>query len=444
MFVGSVPRPVVDQILRTVDFGPWRSVFVCCSGSFRVDRAIKASFPTCRVISNDVSLFSVALGRLLTGESVKVRFTGRLAFIERHIGGGTLDRMAAVMVALDMARYRGKNEWAQTHFAHYEAAFDEFLGRARVRLDAMLAGPRPDGFVAGDFRLMPALASKDGGGVVAFPPTYKGGYERLFRFIDENTDWRRPTYEIWDPEKLGAWVQSLHDDGLPFCVFSDHVLNAGGLRPVTSYCNDGRRTVYTYASGGGSSLRATRHRATPFQYEAVDPSALTPRTEVALVQADSAKMNFLKDRYLSKGIAHVSGGMNFLVFLDEKLAGAFIYQRSKFGDASTIYLLSDFAICRQRRISKLIALIATSCVPVSVFERRELVRVARIYTTAFTDKPVSMKYRGVFTLAARGDGMLNYESAVRNENPRDLYRRWYRKWAQNAGGRKEAARPEAA
>ncbi len=160
MFVGSVPRPVVDQILRAVDFGAWGSVHVCCSGSFRVDRAIKAGYPACRVISNDVSLFSVALGRLLTGQSVDVCFTGRLAFIEGEIGTEPLDRTAAVMVAVDMARYRGKNEWAQTHFAHYETAFADFLGRALERLDTMLAGPRPDGFVAGDFRQMPALAGR--------------------------------------------------------------------------------------------------------------------------------------------------------------------------------------------------------------------------------------------------------------------------------------------
>ncbi len=410
----------------------------------RVDRAIKAGYPACRVISNDVSLFSVALGHLLTGRPVDVRFTGRLAFIEGRIGGAPAERVAAVMVAVDMARYRGKNEWAQTHFAHYETAFADFLRRARERLDAMLAGPRPDGFVAGDFRQMPALARKAGGGIVAFPPTYKGGYERLFRFVDDNTEWRRPAYEVWDPADLATWVRGIHDQGLPYCVFSDHLLEDGALCPVTGYCNDGRRTVYTYASAGGSSLRATHHRSTPFLYEAVDPAALTSHTKVDLVQTDSAKLNFLKDRYLSKGIAHVSGGLNFLVYLDEKLAGAFIYQRSKFGDTSAIYLLSDFAICRHRRMSKLIALLATSHVPVSIFERRELVRVARLYTTAFTDKPVSMKYRGVFTLAARGEGMLNYESEVRRRSPQALYEGWYRRWAQDAGRHQGTARAEAA
>ncbi len=34
-----------------------------------------------------------------------------------------------------------------------------------------------------------------------------------------------------------------------------------------------------------------------------------------------------------------------------------------------------------------------------------------VYTTAFTDKPVSMKYRGVFELAKRGKGFLNYAAA---------------------------------
>ena len=70
MFTGAVPRPVVEQILRTVDFGAWGDVYVCCSGSFRVDRAIKERHPNARIHSNDVSLLSCGLGRAGQGPDV--------------------------------------------------------------------------------------------------------------------------------------------------------------------------------------------------------------------------------------------------------------------------------------------------------------------------------------------------------------------------------------
>ncbi len=235
---------------------------------------------------------------------------------------------------------------------------------------------------------------------------------------------------MWDPAEIDSWVLGLRDRGVPYCVFADRELVV--LKPVTVYSANGRRTVYTYAETSKSSVRATAHRSEPFQYTAVDPAALTPESTVAVVPADSARLNFLKDHYLSKGIAHVPGEMNFLVYLDGSLAGGFIYAREKFG-GSGLYLLSDFAISRQRKLSKLIAFLATCGTPVSMFERRYLIRVSALATTAFTNKPVSMKYRGIFRLVSRKPGMLNYESATRREDPQELYRLWYRKWAEDAG-----------
>lgn len=60
-------------------------------------------------------------------------------------------------------------------------------------------------------------------------------------------------------------------------------------------------------------------------------------------------MNFLKDKYLAKGINHVSGIANFLVLVAGALAGGFIYAREKYGGSGGIYLLSDFAIVATER-----------------------------------------------------------------------------------------------
>ena len=50
-------------------------------------------------------------------------------------------RVAAVEVALEMAKYKGANDYARAHFAHYQERFAEFLAPARTRLDGMLAKP---------------------------------------------------------------------------------------------------------------------------------------------------------------------------------------------------------------------------------------------------------------------------------------------------------------
>ena len=198
MFVGAVPRPAVEQISRSVPFADWQQVFVGCSGSFRFDRAVRDVHPTVAVHSNDVSLLSCSLGALATGAEFPIAFKGRLAFIEPLIAGQPFTaRAAAVEVALEMAKYKGTNPYTQAHFAHYEERFVEFLAPVWKRLDAFLEGLHIASFHPGDFREQAKRATEVGGGVAAFPPTYKNGYERLYRFVDECADQPRSSYDNW-------------------------------------------------------------------------------------------------------------------------------------------------------------------------------------------------------------------------------------------------------
>ena len=158
---------------------------------------------------------------------------------------------------------------------------------------------------------------------------------------------------------------------------------------------------------------------------------MTAESKVEIIAASSGMMNFLKDIYLAKGIAHVSGLTNFLVLIDGCLAGGFIYARDKFG-GEQIYLLSDFALSPKSRVSKLIAILATSATVIQRLEVKLVQRIAAVNTTAFTDKPVSMKYRGIFDLTGRSPGKLNYASKIREQNPGEIYREWYGRFV--AGG----------
>ena len=68
------------------------------------------------------------------------------------------------------------------------------------------------------------------------------------------------------------------------------------------------------------------------------------RCEVAPI--DNAKLTFLKQVYLAKGIDTTTGTMNFAVLVDGMLAGAFSYVLEKWGDkSSAVYLLSTSPRC---------------------------------------------------------------------------------------------------
>ena len=173
----------------------------------------------------------------------------------------------------------------------------------------------------------------------------------------------------------------------------------------------------------------------PFRYKPIDPAQLHQNSAVQIAEVSSPCINFLRSIYLAKGINFKNGMANFLVLIDGMVAGGIIYLQSRYGDRNReVYLLSDFSLSRERRLAKLIAMIATSRGIVQMLNKRWLVRFDTVFTSVFTSKPVSMKYRGIFKLHNRNEkaGCLNYKSDVRQNTPQEIYRFWWDKYGKKS------------
>lgn len=62
MFFGAVPLDTIEQVFKIMDIAEWEDCHVCCSGSFRLERALSNTFPDLRIHSNDVSVYSAVVG----------------------------------------------------------------------------------------------------------------------------------------------------------------------------------------------------------------------------------------------------------------------------------------------------------------------------------------------------------------------------------------------
>jgi hypothetical protein len=440
LFFGTVPGETQEQLIRVVPFEKWGQIFVGCSGSFRFEKVISATYPSLRIHSNEVSLLSCSLGTLAVGQDFPLRFTGRLAFIEDMLGPDApfLDRVAAVQVAQTMARYRGLNPYAQSYFAHYQERFGDFLAKQRKSIEMFLSPVKLASFTSGDFRDQAGRAAEAGGGFICFPPTFRGDFEGHYRFLDQNTEWPRLDYRIWDPDTMEDLVDEQIGRGTHYCCLIERKLT----RHTPAAVFRGKiRPIYIYTDGAGSSVkRGAPRKAEPLRYEVADAAQLTRDTKVRIVAASTAQMNFLKDVYLKKEIHDIGGIANYLVLLDGKLAGGFIYVPSKYV-GETLYVLCDFSLCPKSRVSKLIIMLQTSATMVRRMEIRLVKRLSQVATTAYTNNAVSMKYRGLYELNKRipatdlTSQALYYVSKVRPETPDQIYTAW---WDRFGAGRPEA------
>lgn len=447
MFLGSVPTKCIEQLLRVIPFGEWNDIYVCCSGSFRIEQALRSRYPDIGIYSNDVSLYSTAIGRLAINEPFSMTFQGRLEFVEPLLEGKPfLDRAAAVIVAHEMSRFIRNNEYARKHFAYYVESFPVFLDRAKEKLASSLEGISIQGYNGCDWRSHVDEAISHGAGIAAFPPFFKADYEKQYKFLEDSILWQAPSYDIYDPKMLDEILTKIENSGVPYCLLSDQVWEH--RPPMLEYIQGRKKPHYCYARTNRSTVRHLFNKPVPFKYKPIDPNKLTPKSQVQIIPAETGHLNFIKDVYLAKSIVHTSGLMGFFVYIDGMLVGGIIYALQKHGIATysqgeCIYLLSDVTISNEMKLSKLVALIATSQTLTRMVEKKIVSRIRVVVTTARTHKPVSMKYRGIYKLLTRRPSedptegnIIQYGSEVRLQTPQQLYRDWFKKYAtlrQNSG-----------
>ena len=115
MFFGTVPTPCVEQILRVIPFDEWKGVHLCCSGTFKLEQAIHAKHPDVPIYSNDVSLWTNAIGSVLTQKPTKIIFRDKLQFIEDKLNN---EKQNSVAVSI----YNGDNNLADLNMGHLQSA----------------------------------------------------------------------------------------------------------------------------------------------------------------------------------------------------------------------------------------------------------------------------------------------------------------------------------
>lgn len=238
-------------------------------------------------------------------------------------------------------------------------------------------------------------------GVLAFPPFFKGDYEAMFKFLHHNVDWPAPVYETWDPRKFSDVLDQLKNADISYWVCSDQVVDNHEI--LAKYIEGRRVPVYLYGNSPGSSYRNVKKTPDPYKYQPLNLDKLTSTSQIEILKVTGSQASYLKDIYMAKEIIYTNGMVNLFVLIDDMVAGGLTYSLNKFGayGRESIYLLSDYATTRDARVSKLIARVATCRETLVVIEQKFMMKIDRVITTAFTSKPVSMKYRNIFKLIDR-------------------------------------------
>ena len=177
------------------------------------------------VHSNDVSLYSKLIADLLLDTSTEVEcINPELKNVFDTWEETKYKKLVQVMFALKVAQfYQRKNDYQ-------EEMFNAFIEQSKIYYDNTIKKLEKgaldfyiQSFYYGDF--LDFLKMKRGKGVgISFPPTYKGGYEKLFSYVEESFKYEHASYNIFDPKEGGAVFKELLDNDENI-IYSDRYFN---------------------------------------------------------------------------------------------------------------------------------------------------------------------------------------------------------------------------
>ena len=450
MFLGGLSIAVIEQVFQRLKEVDTSRVYICCSGSFRSERTIHLYNPDAQLYSNDVSLFSCAIGRWLADDPLPFRFIDELAPLEEFlIEASPLRRVAAISFALDVTNWASgkQNPYKQAHYRELMGNADHYITQLQAKIASAFGDLRLARYDGRDWivHMEEALAEK--ATIVTFPPFYKGDYEKLYKWLDERVEWDRPTYDLYDPKNLPQLVDRIRDSDSDYIFVSDQRI--AGHEPRALWRAHGRADCWLYARSGEARLQRSAPKIRPFAYKPLDVAKIHEGSVVTVTPADAPDAFYVRQIYVKKSIMITSARFNFFVYIDGMLAGVLAFEPQDFNRnavdrSDVIYLLIDMAVTREGRVSKLIVRLTLNASVLKVVAGRLLAPIDYVITTAFSEHPVSMKYRGVYDLLDRRDAnppmvgfQLRYGAEAIDETPQQAFEWW---WLNHGGKQKDETR----
>lgn len=435
MFVGAINSKVREFLGNRASVFNDKRVVVGCSGNF-TSEAVVSRYATARSVhSNDVSFYSCMAGRWLSGRGLDFEIgCAEFEWLKAYQREGETKGLAAVMVLLDMLPFEKQNNAHKKRmWGLYMDKFQELVEETVERLKGVQEAVRVDEFFEGDvFDHFERFGDDPEAVFCCYAPTYAGGYEKLYRRVEEIFRWDKPNYELLDEErrdKLLRWMSERD-----YLWYDDRVLD--GFQPVMKQRGGRSRTVYLYSNivRGPAYFDDRQPGDLPKLPLAGQSLEIRPTSRIGVVQIKTNELRRYKDAFLGKHINFGAGMWAFAVFVEDYVVGFFEFMPGFTREA--VYMIADFAVAgtRYKRLSKLVVMVAVSGQTRRMVEKLAQIRKRRLSTTAFTDRPVSMKYRGVLQLSKRGETeqgekYLQYEAEFNNSSWEEALKEWMRKHA---------------
>ena len=409
-FIGSVPSKVKNVIAKELIGLKDRRIQIIGSGSFTIEQILQPI--TQEIYSNDISLLSVVFGDFITNTTRKIKIVNKeLQALSKYENRSALDNAGIVLTIYGFGEFSARNNLFSVRM--FNAIMDDIESIFEKNKQAIKSGF--EGVNIREFYVEDAvdvIQRTDDKIMISFLPTYTGGYEKLYRFLDKSIEWDIPDFTTIDEEK--------------YIDLNGDILKKGGIVYTDREIPEFKEHEKCYVELGGGMKGIRIYSSVNFKKQAYlnkvsieDPKndylslddVIDESSNIEIVPVKQKHFEWYRNVFIAKDKVRVFGkGDGFVVLVDKKVCGFLNFKTIIQRDI--ILLVSDFAVggTRYKRLSKLIIMLSRST-EISDFLSIKYKRIFnKIITKVYTSQPVSMKYRGEFKKVRNEKDGLIYES----------------------------------
>jgi 16S rRNA G966 N2-methylase RsmD len=419
MFLGTTTAPVRAYMHSALSGRRHLRIFEPFAGNFAFTQVARRSVPEARIISGDVGIYSVMLGRGLRGDPVRFQVSEWLSDrFPQDPAYTDVERAAYVVFLSDVAKYAvkmAKVEYARRMVSIYQRRQAEIVAGLAQKI-ASLARLIGDNWEFHSVDAVKLLEGVQPGDLVFYdPPYWVGGYEKMFAFLEENIGWDRPSYTVFNDGQKERTLLDLLRRGATLLWRTEKEIDIEGMAKVFEFHHrvDGAIYLYTndrtFKPAAGSAALLGEHDP---RLQIILPTDEMKRCEpVRVIEIDRKRFNHYRHLWTHKARMKSAENVSYAILVGNRVVGVA-------GVASGMAYSSDLAVIvsdacpasSYMRLSRLVLYVLLTDEILASVNRRTLWEHKGYTTKVYTDDPVSMKYRSLFDLAKRKKGTsLKYE-----------------------------------
>lgn len=428
MFLGTIDDNIRAFIAKNREAFHGKRLVMGCSGNFTIEKVMRLTAEPEEMHCNDVSLYTSILADAILEVEKPRRLMVRedsYGWLQPYLESSNLwSRPAMLMQLMKLVKFERRNNlynrrnWSD-HFEQFERVVADTvlkLRKSTIKIDSFSCCDVFDHF-----------SSFEGDDLIYFGffPFWKGGYESLYKRVEQILDWDRPTYQMFDTRRRDELIEWMTSRDRKYMFFVPEPID--GLEPCLISHKNRNSWVYGYSNVVSEPVLLRRkHPDTGRRFAVVDGDfRFTADTKIEVGFVSAGDIQHYKNTFLARGIDFVAGLYGVVFLADGKVFGFSEFIRGKF-DPRYWYMLSDFPSEPKPHpnTAKLVVMLALSNEVRTYLEMKNLRKSLGLVTTAHTYRPVSMKYRGPMKISGRSEGKLNYSAQWPGYNLNEGYSKW--------------------